>query len=72
MSFNTEGQTKLCCTKVKESVILLILLCLGTKKLNWKNSELRLEVKKIWNLSQALFVPVEKIEKPAEEIRCKE
>ena len=50
------------------------------KKINSYN-ELRQEVKKIWNLSQVVVVPVlivalgvtsEKIERLTEEIRCKE
>ena len=33
ISFNTKNLTKLYCEKLKESVILLILLCLGQKSL---------------------------------------
>ena len=51
--------------KLKESVTLLILLCLEIKRIELKEqekvnnySELKREVKKIWNLSQVMVVPV--------------
>ena len=65
MLFNTGGPTYFCCTKLKESVTLLILLCLGKRiglkeqeKLDNYYSELKWEVKKILNLSQIMAVPV--------------
>ena len=53
MSFNTEGMTSLCCIKLKESVTIMIFLCLATKGLSRKNKKkvdnynLRQEIKKI-------------------------
>ena len=34
ISFSTEGLTQLCCTKLRENVTLLILLCSGIKGLS--------------------------------------
>ena len=60
-----QGPTYFCCTKLKESVTLLILLCLGKRiglkeqeKLDNYYSELKWEVKKILNLSQIMAVLV--------------
>ena len=64
MSFNTEDLTLLCCTKIKECHLIDIAVP-GDKRIELKEqekignySELKQEVKKIWNLSQVVVVPV--------------
>ena len=62
MSFNTEDLTLLCYTKIKECHLIAMP---GDKRIELKEqekianySELKQEVKKIWNLPQVVVVPV--------------
>ena len=64
MSFNIEVLTQLFCAKLKESHLIDIAVP-GDKRIELKEqekidnyTELRQEVKKIWNLSQVVVVPV--------------
>ena len=63
ISFNTEYLAWLCCTKLKDIIDIAVA---GDKRIELKDqekidnySELRREMKKIWNLSQVVVVLVE-------------
>ena len=65
MTFNTEDLTQLCCTKLNKKCHLIDIVVPGDKRIELKEqgkidvySKLTREVKKIWNLSQVVVVPV--------------